>query len=204
VQIAATSDKRPSDDAKIISGPRSSSHSLYERENMVETVQDYIARLTGLVGDRDPATMLAETPGRLRSLVNGATPAELTWTSAPTRWSVTQIVAHLADAEAVGAWRIRSVLAQDGCPLQAYDQNVWASAFRYEATDPAESLTLFETLRLATLRLLKRVDPARLAHAGLHQERGPEPILQIIKMYAGHDLNHLNQIERLLDEARRR
>lgn len=171
---------------------------------MVETAEQYTARITGFVGDRDAATVLAETPGRLRALVNGASPHDLGWTSAPTRWSMTQIVAHLADAEMVGAWRIRSVLEKDAVTLQAYDQNVWASAFRYEETDPLESVALFEALRMATLRLLRRVDPARLAHAGRHQERGEESIGHIMRMYAGHDLNHLAQIERLLEDARQR
>jgi hypothetical protein len=170
---------------------------------MQETAQQYTARITGLVGDRDHWSVLAETPERLRSLVSGATPRELGWTASPTRWSVTQIVAHLADAEVVGAWRIRSVLARDGIALQAYDQNAWAAAFRYEHTDPAESVDLFGALRRANLRLLRSVEPARLGHTGMHEERGPESVAHIARMFAGHDLNHLAQIERLLEEARR-
>lgn len=170
---------------------------------MAETAQQYTARITGLVGDRDPSSVLAETPGRLRSLVTSATPRELRWTTTPTRWSIATIVAHLADAELVGAWRFRSVLARDGVELQAYDQNVWASAFHYDQTDAAESLAVFEVLRTATLRVLRTADPERRRHAGLHQERGRESIDHIMRMFAGHDLNHLGQIERLLSEARR-
>ena len=103
---------------------------------MSETVQQYIARLAGLVGDRDTWAVMAETPNHLRSLVSGATPRELAWTTSPTRWSIVQIVAHLADAEIVGAWRFRTVLATDGVALQAYDQNTWASAFEDQKTDP--------------------------------------------------------------------
>jgi hypothetical protein len=169
---------------------------------MAETVPQYIARLAGLVGNRDPWAVLAETPVHLRSLVTGATPRELAWTTSPTRWSIVQIVAHLADAEIVGAWRFRSVLAADGVALQAYDQNAWASAFLYEKTDPTASVALFEALRTATLRVLRSVDPARLEHAGLHSERGQESIDHLMRMYAGHDLNHRAQIERLLDEVR--
>jgi len=169
---------------------------------MAETAQQYIARITGMVGDRDPWTVLAESPDRLRSLVGSATPAELSWTTSPARWSIGQIAAHLADAEIVGAWRIRSVLARDRVTLQAYDQNVWASAFRYEQVDAAESVAVFEALRRATLRLLRTADPARLAHVGQHDERGQESIAHIVRMCAGHDLNHLTQIERLLIEAR--
>lgn len=169
---------------------------------MAETVQQYIARITGLVGDRDAAEVLGATPDRLRALVNRATPDEIRWTTSSTRWSIAEIAAHLADSEIVGAWRIRSVLARDGIELQAYDQNVWASAFRYDQTDAAESVALFEVLRRSTLRVIRAVDPARLAHAGLHEERGKESVAHIMRMYAGHDLNHLRQIERLLDEAR--
>lgn len=170
---------------------------------MAETAQQYTARLDGLVSDRDPRSVLADTPARLRALLTAASPRALTWTSSPDRWTVTQIVAHLADAEVAGSWRLRSVLARDGVAIQAYDQNAWASAFQYEKANVADSLTLFETLRAATLRVLDGVDPARLEHAGLHEERGRETVRHIMRMYAGHDLNHLAQIERLLDEARR-
>ena len=169
---------------------------------MTETVQQYTARLTGLVGERDPLEVMAETPGRLQALTSGASAEELRFTTAPERWTIGQIAAHMADAEVVGAWRFRTVLAQDGVDLQAYDQNAWASAFRYETVPAAESVGLFSALRHATLRVLRQVDPARLRHAGRHAERGPESIGRLTQMYAGHDLNHLAQIERLLSEAR--
>jgi uncharacterized damage-inducible protein DinB len=139
--------------------------------------------------------------------------ASARWSTAPPRprsrgrprrtaGSVVQIAAHLADSEIVGAWRFRTVLAQDGVPLQAYDQNAWASAFGYEQAAVAESVTLFGALRRATVDLLRRVDPRRHEHAGMHAERGRESIQHLMRMYAGHDLNHLAQIERLLGEAR--
>ena len=107
--------------------------------------------------DRDAAEVLRATPDRLRALVNRATSDEIRWTTSPARWSIAEIAAHLADSEIVGAWRIRSVLARDGIGLQAYDQNVWASAFRYDQTDAAESVALFEVLRRSTLRVGPRV-----------------------------------------------
>jgi hypothetical protein len=169
---------------------------------MIETPQQYITRIRGLLGDRDPRSVMEATPGRLRSLVGGATPAQLTWTTSPTRWTITKILAHLADAEIVGAWRFRSVLGQDNIPLQGFDQNEWESAFHYDQVPPAESVALFEAVRGSTLRLLRAVDPKRHQHTGMHTERGPESIQRIMEMFAGHDINHLTQIERLLDESR--
>jgi hypothetical protein len=169
---------------------------------MAETVQQYIARITGLTGEADPRSIMRATPARLRELIEHCGPRALTWTPSPQRWSIVQIAAHLADSEIVGAWRFRSVLASDGIALQAFDQDAWASAFRYDTIDAAHSVALFEALRRSTLHALDVVDPARLEHAGMHQERGRESIAQLLRMYAGHDLNHLGQIERLIADAR--
>ena len=91
-----------------------------------------------------------------------------------------------------------AILAADGVPLQPFDQNTWAAAFRYAESDPFESLQLFEANRAATLSLLGRVNPALHANHGMHAERGKETIAHLLRLYAGHDLNHLAQIEKLL------
>jgi hypothetical protein len=169
---------------------------------MIETPQQYTARITGLVGEQDPWAIRAATPGRLRALVERATPAALDWTPAPERWSARQVAAHLADAELVGAWRFRTVLVQDGVTLQAYDQEAWAATFDYAHTPIDEALAVFTAVRGATLRLLRDVPVALPQRAGLHAERGREPVAHIMRMYAGHDLNHLAQIADLLDAAR--
>jgi len=165
---------------------------------ITETPQDYTARILSNVRDKDPWSVLASTAGRLRELIAGRTREELARTADPSIWSVVQILAHLADSEIVGAWRFRSVLAADGVPLQAYDQNAWANTFRYADTDPFASLQLFEVNRTATLSLLDREDPSLHANHGLHAERGKETIEHLVRLYAGHDLNHLAQVERLL------
>lgn len=166
-----------------------------------ETPQAYIQRLLSYVGTDDPWAILSTTAPRLRELIAGRTVDELSRTPDPARWSIVQILAHLADAEIVGAWRFRSVLASNGIPLQAFDQNVWADAFRYERVDPFESLELFQVNRSALLSLLRRVDRSRFAHYGMHAERGKESIEHLMRLYAGHDRNHLAQVERLTGNA---
>lgn len=165
--------------------------------NQNETAAHYIERILGNVGEQDPWQVLATTAGRLSDLTAGRSRADLAHSPGPSRWSVVQILAHLADAEVVAGWRLRSILAWDGVPIQAFDQDRWADAFRYADTDPVESLDLFEVSRRANLSLLRRVDPALHANHGLHAERGKEPITHLVRLYAGHDLNHLRQIEAL-------
>jgi len=94
------------------------------------------------------------------------------------------------------------ILSRDGTDIQAYDQNLWAATGRYDAVPVEQSLSVFETLRRANVALLKRLTAAERRRYGMHQERGKESIARLSQMYAGHDLNHLSQIERILKSRR--
>ena len=163
-----------------------------------ETPQEYTARLLSYTENRDPLDVMATTSQRLQDLLRGRTADELRRRPAPDRWSPAEIVVHLSDAELVGAWRFRSVLAWNAVPLQPYDQNTWAATFRYEQADPFAALELFDAVRRSTLALLGRVDPGLYDNYGMHAERGRESVRHLIALYAGHDLNHLRQLEGLL------
>jgi hypothetical protein len=168
---------------------------------MNETAQQYIDRIVSNVASDDPWKVLESSAGRLRDLVNGRSDAELSRQPAPGRWSVRAIVAHLADCEVVMGWRVRSILAVNGVPLQPFDQNRWAEAFSYEQAPLSDSLDLFDVNRRANLRRLRAArsaGQAALEQFGMHAERGKESIAHLIRLSAGHDLNHIRQIEGLL------
>ena len=163
-----------------------------------ETPADYTRRILGHVEGKDARAVLETTGARLRAIVDNTPAATLRRQPAPGRWSVTQIIAHLADAEIVASWRLRMILSHNGTPIQAFDQDDWAKHLAYESADPRESVELFEVTRTANLRLLDRVDPRLHENYGMHSERGKETISHLIRLYAGHDLNHLGQIERIV------
>ncbi len=165
---------------------------------MAETAQEYVARILSNSEGQNGLKVLGETAGRLKALLVASSKEKWLRRPAPGRWSAAEVLAHLADAELVAAWRVRSILASNGIPLQAFDQDAWASAFNYREIDPTESLQTFTAARTSLLSLLARVDPSRHAHHGLHAERGPETITHLIQLYAGHDINHLKQIEALI------
>lgn len=163
-----------------------------------ETPAQYIRRILSYSEGKDARAVLEATPKRLRTIVE-QTPADvLRRQPAPGKWSSVQILEHLADAEIVASWRIRAILGQNGAALQAFDQDDWASNMAYEKANPDESVTLFEVTRAANLRLLDRIDPQLHENYGVHSERGKETISHLIKLYAGHDLNHLTQIEAIV------
>lgn len=165
---------------------------------MSETPHQYRDRILSNVGDRDPWDVLTSTGPRLRQLVSGRSDQELARKPAPGRWSVREILAHLADCEVVIGWRIRTILATSGATLQPFDQNRWAEVFQYADAPVTESLDLFEISRRSNVRLLRTVDASLLENFGMHEERGRESAAHLVRLNAGHDLNHLRQIESLL------
>ncbi len=165
---------------------------------MRETPKQYTKRILGYVEGQHPIEVQAATPGKLERLVKGVSRKRLAKRPAPGKWSVAEILAHLAESEIVGGYRIRMILGANGTPIQAFDQDDWAEAGKYARRNPAESLALFRTLRKANLALLGSLSPAQWKQYGMHSERGKETVEKITRMFAGHDLNHLGQIERIL------
>lgn len=168
---------------------------------MQETAQQYTERILSYAAGKDPLKLQQQAPKKLAALLRGTDRRRLTQRPAAGKWSVAEIVAHLADAEIVHAWRWRQVLSTNGVAIQAYDQDAWANALGYAKRDPKESLAIFATLRASDLDLLKSVPASAWQNYGIHSERGQESVTHMIKMAAGHDLNHIMQIEKILENA---
>lgn len=165
---------------------------------MQETAQQYTQRILKNIEGKDPLKTQAATVKTLTKLVKGASPAKLRKRPAPDKWSVGEILAHLADAEIITGWRLRAILAGPGAPIQAYDQDALAAARNYAKHDPRKSLEQFRAIREANLALYKSLGPEQWKHHGMHSERGEETLERIALMMAGHDINHTLQIERIL------
>jgi len=163
-----------------------------------ETAQQYTQRILSHTGNQDPIKLQATTPKKLARLIKGISPAKLRKKPAPDKWSVAEILAHLADTEIVYGWRMRSILGQPGIAVQGYDQDAWSANLNYNKRDPKKALIQQRVFREANLELLKTLTPEQWKHFGIHSERGQESIEHIVKMIAGHDLNHIQQIERIL------
>jgi hypothetical protein len=169
---------------------------------MPETPQQYTQRILANAQGQDPIKVQSTTNKKLARLIKGVPTAKLRKRPAPEKWSAAEILAHLADVEIVVGWRVRSILGAPGTPVQAFDQNAWVISGHYEKRDPRKSLEQHRILREANLALLKSLSPDQWKHYGQHAERGQESIEHIAGMIAGHDINHINQIERILTPAK--
>jgi hypothetical protein len=165
---------------------------------MKETPQQYIKRMLGNIEGKNPIDVFAATPRQIARLIKGVSRGRLGKRPAPDRWSVTEILAHLADVEIVQAFRIRLILGSSGIAIQGFDQDTWARYSDYATHDPALSLEGYRVTRERTLRLLKSLPKKMWDSYGMHSERGKETVKRVSEMMAGHDINHLRQIKALL------
>ncbi len=170
---------------------------------MSETPQQYTQRMLTNAQGQEPIKVQSTTNKRLARLIKGVSPAKLRKRPAPEKWSVAEILAHLADVEIVVGWRMRSILGAPGTHIQPFDQDAWVVAGHYDKRDPRKSVEQHRVAREANLALLKSLSSEQWKHFGQHAERGQESIEHIVRMMAGHDVNHIQQIERIVAARKR-
>jgi DinB superfamily len=169
---------------------------------MQETAEQYIGRILGYVEGQDALKVQRTTAPRLKKAIQGLTPSQLKWRPEPAKWSIAEVIAHLADTEIVASWRLRSVVAENGITIQPFDQDAWAAVFEYRERDTKRSLETFGTLRENNLAMLKEIPKERWDNYGMHLERGKESIAHLARMFAGHDTNHILQVERIAKQIK--
>ena len=153
----------------------------------------------GFLAGQDPLPILASTASLLQDVTSQLSPAQASHPPAPGKWSIREIVSHLADCEIVFSFRLRQTLATDHPIIQPFDQGVWGE--RYAAYDLTSGLALFTAARNWNLELLKTVTEADRKRPVTHPERGTMTFQTIVETMAGHDINHLQQVERIVSTA---
>jgi len=156
-----------------------------------DTLNPYAKFLNG----QDPLAVLPNTPARLKALAQKIGSAGITTPAAPGKWSPRDILCHLADGEIVFAFRLRQTLAEDHHVVQPFDQDKWSAT--YAGVDANEALGAFSILRRWNLILIESALPANSQKPVTHPERGAMTFATIVETMAGHDLNHLGQLERI-------
>ena len=158
----------------------------------------YTRALLELLGTREPLEVLGELGPWLVKRISGIDEKTLRVPESAGKWSVVEVIQHLADSELVFGFRLRMILTEDKPPLQGYDQDAWARVLYYRDVELHTALEQLRSLRAANSFVLTRLSPAELQRVGLHSERGPESAGFLLRLMAGHDLVHRRQIDRIL------
>lgn len=170
------------------------------------TAEAYRDRLFALVGDRDPVDVLSRTASALDDIARTHAAEELRRRPFADKWTPNEIIGHLVDGEWVYGYRLRLVLCEDAAAILGTHQDAWVLRQQHNERDPSELVEIFRALRQLNTAVWRQLSPADLSRVGRHNERGAESLAVMLRMQAGHDLSHLDQIDRYLgaivDQAR--
>jgi DinB superfamily len=145
------------------------------------------------MGDLAPLDIIADTPRRLAQLTDKIGPHRLETSPTPGKWSARDILCHLADCEMAFGFRLKQTLSEDHHIIQPFDQDQWAK--NYSACDAQMPLATLTVLRRWNIAIIRSAKPADLAKPVTHPERGTMTFQTIVETMAGHDQNHIKQIE---------
>ena len=150
-----------------------------------------------LLGDRDPAEVMRATPGRLADLLKALTPEQIEHKPAQNKWSVREVLCHLADCEIAWAWRLRLIYGSNDPTLQPFDQDVWARAYDGVGYTTSAARATWIALRQWNLDLIEGLSEEEKRRPATHPELGPLTLWTVVEIAAGHDLHHLALLGRL-------
>ena len=164
----------------------------------MSTVALYKTSLGAYAQGKDALAMLSDAPRMIAGLIAGISELALRLRPLPRKWSVTEIITHVAEDELVTSWRYRQMIENSGCALAAFDQERWARLGDYATWNPWVALQMFRLLREANVRMLKRLTSEEWERSGIHAERGRITVRDLAQHIAGHDINHIEQIRSIL------
>lgn len=142
-------------------------------------------------------------PEVLATVLTGAAGEEVDFTPAPDKWTIRQIMAHLADAELVVAHRLRLVIAEENPTLTAFDEQAWTRNLDYARRKPTQSLDTFRRLRAENYELLKGLPENAFERAGMHSRNGRMTLRRLLEIYAEHCESHARQVQAIRVEYKK-
>ena len=161
--------------------------------------QAYREKIFKRLGECEPLEVLGQTASKLGEIVSRHPAAILRTRPCEGKWTPNEVIGHLTDSEWVYGYRFRLILCEDNPTILGTRQDAWVAALRHNEREPSELVEIFRTLRQLNLAAWKRTTPADLKRAGQHNERGAESLGVMLRLLAGHDLSHLDQIGRYIE-----
>jgi DinB superfamily len=158
----------------------------------------YREKMFKILGDQNPLEVMAQTASKLAAIAERYPANVLRTRPFAGKWTPNEVVGHLTDTEWVYGYRLRLILSEDDPTILSTQQDAWVAHLRHNERDPHELVEVFRTLRELNLAAWNRTSAHDLKRAGHHNERGPESLDAMLRLLAGHDLNHLDQINRYI------
>ena len=145
------------------------------------------------LGNLDPQEVIAQTPVRLAAIYDALTSEQAEAHPAPGKWSLREVMCHLADCEIAWAWRLRYAYERENAVMQPFEQDPWARMYSHYTL--AQARATFDALRPWNVAFVGGLTDEDKRKFITHPERGAETLWTLVEIMAGHDLHHLRTLE---------
>ncbi len=161
----------------------------------------YQQKLKNLVAGRNPIEVMSKTADALADIVRRHSAKQMQARPFEGKWTPNEVIGHLVDAEWVYGYRMRMILCEDDPIITPMEQDPWVAGQNYNQRPPDSLVEMFRHMREYNLHLWRQMGEREFARTGRHQQRGSESLGMMVEMLAGHDLSHIDQINRYLEVA---
>jgi hypothetical protein len=143
-----------------------------------------------------------KSPKEIAAAVSGLPEKVLRYKPSPEKWCVLEVLGHLADVEIIYGYRLRQMLADNKPVISPLNADAWARNLGYMEALPAELVAFYGIARHHNLRMLRRAKAADFAKSAYHPELQREvTVAEVVERMGGHGADHLQQIEKLKQQA---
>ncbi|WP_042164083.1 DinB family protein [Paenibacillus gorillae] len=137
------------------------------------------------------------THDQLQEAIKGLDATQLKWKETPEKWSVTEVLTHLADHNIVVSFRIRDILADTKATLPAFSQDLWVSGQQGNQGDASDVLALFKALLVYNSLLFGRLSEADWGKSGINFKGDAVSVAAAVEGFTNHVQRHIGQIGRI-------
>lgn len=137
------------------------------------------------------------THQQLQEAIQGLSEEQLTWKAAPDKWSVTEVLSHLADHNIVVSFRIRAIISGATAQLPAFDQDPWVSSAKANQGSSSDILAIFQALLVYNQLLFQRLDITDWEKTGVNFKGQVLTLRDVVQSFVAHVQHHLGQIARI-------
>jgi len=135
-----------------------------------------------------------QAPNLLKTSIAGVREDQFDQTPVPGKWSIRQVVCHIADFEPVYADRMKRVLVEDNPTMFGGDPDVFAAGLHYEKRSVQDELELISVVRRQMAVILRNTDIEDFQRTGVHSEAGPLTLETLLERITRHIPHHVTFI----------
>ncbi len=161
----------------VIERPRADEHS------------PYYAKYIASVPEGDLVELLREQIGETVELLQNVSADRANYAYAPDKWTIKEVVGHLADVERVMAYRALSFARADKADLPGFDENAWVPTANFAARTLPDLLEEFQAVRAATIEFVRHLGPEELTRRGSANQNDVS-VRALLYIVAGHERHH--------------